>query len=181
MAKNNRKKKKPQQAPLSPRKYIKEKARNFPIAHCYCNEDFQETGLAQIIVTRQQPSGKYIKGIFLVDIFCLGVKNTGSMMNQEEDEITETFEKLNEQSGYTMAEVDYQLVHSIIYGGLAYAADIGFSPNPDFMLAQYVLEPREAVELIPLEFGKDGRPFFVEGPYDNAKQIMAKLDAWNKR
>ena len=45
-------------------------------------------------------------------------------------------------------------------------------------LSQLVLEPRgELAETYHLTFGRDGKPFFVAGPYDNAPAIVAKLEA----
>lgn len=30
--------------------------------------------------------------------------------------------------------------------------------------------------LIPIEFGKDGKPFYFSGPYDNAEKIIKTLE-----
>jgi hypothetical protein len=30
-------------------------------------------------------------------------------------------------------------------------------------------------QLLPIEFGKDGEPFYINGPYDNPEAIIAKL------
>jgi hypothetical protein len=50
-------------------------ADDYPVEACYLNADWKEQGLARIVVTRSQENGKIMVAAFLVDIFCLGVKN----------------------------------------------------------------------------------------------------------
>src|SRR4030066_1818254 len=52
------------------------KAKQFPINECLVNEDWQGKGLANILLSRRQPNNELIIGVFLVDIYCLGLKNT---------------------------------------------------------------------------------------------------------
>lgn len=77
--------------------------------------------------------------------------------------------------------VDYGLVHNIIYAAWEYAEDLGFKPHKDFtQITQYFLEEdNDTIELIDIECGQDGKPMFVQGPYDSnarAKQIVAQLE-----
>ena len=60
---------------LSPKKKILQ-ARGYPIHECRINPSWQKKGLATILISRRQPDGNLAFGIFLVDIFCLGLKNT---------------------------------------------------------------------------------------------------------
>ena len=78
----------------------------------------------------------------------------------------------------TMERVEYVVAHNVIYGSIAYADELGIRPlDADWAISQYVLEEdTDAVELIELEYGLEGRPFYVGGPYDKPAQILAKLD-----
>jgi hypothetical protein len=63
---------------------------------------------------------------------------------------------------------------AVIFGAIDYAAKFGLQPHRDFEKAKAHLgEPRE--DYPPIEFGRDGKPFFVAGPYDNALAILARL------
>ena len=74
-------------------------------------------------------------------------------------------------------ECPVELAHQMIYASIDYAAQFGFQPEKDFALSQYLLAPRgELEEPYHLTFGKNGRPFFVAGPYDNAARILKQLD-----
>lgn len=66
-----------QKAKLSPERFMREKARSLPIGKCYITPDWKEDGEAQIIITRQRSNGNLVMGAFLVDTFCLGVKDAG--------------------------------------------------------------------------------------------------------
>jgi hypothetical protein len=75
-----------------------------------------------------------------------------------------------------MIKADINLVAKIIREAIAYAGELGFKPDPDYRDAMLVLgdaDPDACDEPIPL--GKDGKPFFVAGPYDKVDRIMAKL------
>ncbi len=62
------------------------------------------------------------------------------------------------------------------YGAIDYAKKIGFEPQKDFKLSRFVLdEPSEGDLTVSVEFGKDGKPFYIAGPDDNIDYIMKKL------
>ena len=152
------KKKSKKQAPpkISPKNYIRTRARALPLAECLVNKDWKIIGLANIIVCRQHKSGNYTVGIYLVDMFCLGVKDTTYRFNASLDE----YEKIKE--GLPLKAISYNEAHNMIYGAVAYAEDLGIDPHPDFELTQYIIEEdTEDIPLIKYEFGKNGKPFLV--------------------
>ena len=51
-------------------------AKNYPLHECLIDKEWQDRGLAQILFSRRQPNNKLIFGVYLVDIYCLGLKNT---------------------------------------------------------------------------------------------------------
>lgn len=63
----------------------------------------------------------------------------------------------------TFVQLDYELVHNIIYGGNEYAEEHGFKILKDFTkLTRYIMEiDDERIPLINLEFGKDGKPLVI--------------------
>lgn len=152
-------------------------ARKFPVYECLINSSWNESGLADILISRRQPDGNLLFGVYLVDLFCLGLKNT--FCNAD-------FPVSNYKTGlrskmcreHEMVECPLPLAHRIIYGSIEYAAQFGFKPNKDFKLSQYVLEDKNSIEPCEaIEFGKDGKPFFVAGPDDNAERIIKQLES----
>lgn len=173
------KKKKKTQAPvvkLSPKNYIRSKARSLPFGPCYVNDNWTEMGLAVVWVTRQQPSGKYIVGWYLVDIYCLGVKNADFYFGVTADEFKDISNQYENRSNLTFAPVTSTIAQNIIYGALEYAEDLGFSPHKDFETPEYILDPADRIEFVEIEFGKNGKPFYSSGPSDNTQKIVRQLE-----
>lgn len=154
------------------------RARAFPILECWISAEWQKDspGLVEILLARQQPDGDICYGMFLIDKFCLGLKNTFARANcsrtRYEDEFhTHLFQHV------TPTPCPPELAHQMIYASIEYATQFGFTPEKDFTLTQCLLAPRgELEEPYHLTFGKDAKPFFVAGPYDNAKLILKQLE-----
>lgn len=147
-----------QQPAFSPVEYIRTKARTLPIVKCYINESWQEDGLAYIMVVRQHKAGTYTVGKYLVDTFCLGVKDTGYYFSMLPFE----FEDIMESMPVEFMEISYNEAHNIIYGAVAFAEELGIESHRDFRLTEYILEEDdEEIPLIEYDFGKDGEPFLI--------------------
>lgn len=135
-----------------------------------------ENGLFQLVVTRAKPSGKFLVGIYLVDVWCLGVKSTFYRQNLDEDELAELLDHIGSSEGTSMVQVKYAWAHSLIFDSIDYADSLGIAPDKDFSLTRYILEPEETIEEeFDFEFGKDGKPFLVVGPYDNGPKLLNTL------
>jgi hypothetical protein len=174
MAKNN--KKKPigtNFATLTPRQYVKQRARKLPIVKAYINSDFQENGLACVLIIRQQGGEKYLVGTFMVDVFCLGIKNSLFEMGLPEYELNAYVENYYEKIGLPYKEYDPNYAQNVVWGAFEYAEELGFAPTKysDFDITQYILDPIDEVDFIEIEFGQDGKPLFIAGPHDNVQKI----------
>ena len=154
-----KKQKQQNQQQLSPQVYIRTRARQLAIGNCYINSDWKESGLATIIVTRKHTNGNYTFALYLVDLFALGTKNTFFNFNVDEDVINELLARIEDED---IILADYTLVHNIIYGANAFAQDHDLKIHKDFELTQYILEnDDENIELIEIEFGKNGEAFVI--------------------
>lgn len=151
-------------------------ARNYPIDGCWAGEGWKESGIAVIVVARRQPNGSIVFGNYLVDCYCLGLKNTffnadipASLFQR--DYLSKIFSQM------PPVDISTALAHEIVYGGIEYAAQFGFRPHRDFRRSQLILDPPD---LHPrtgaVEFGQDGQPFFIQGPQDNVQAILRQLD-----
>jgi hypothetical protein len=155
------------------------KAREFPIVECHISRAWKkqgEEGLVQVVIARKQPDGAVVVGTYLLDVYCLGLKDTfadaGVRMSVFRERI---LAGLHHQT--PMEKCPPELAHQIIYQAIDYAAKFGFRPQKDWKFSQFVLEKRGTFkENYDLKFGKDGKPFFIQGPYDNAKAIIDRLE-----
>lgn len=150
-------------------------ADDYPVEACYLNAGWKEQGLARIVITRSQEKGKIMVGAFLVDIFCLGVKNAfcneGLDRRQIADQLLRGYYQDEEP---TRVGIDY--VKEIIYGAVDYARGLGFDPHPDFELSRLVLGSEEVSRTRSLKFGgPEGKPLYIAGPDDDVATILQKL------
>lgn len=168
MAKKKNKKQKQVQTKISDAAYMRSgRARKLPIHECLVSSDWEVSGLAHIVVSRRHVNGNISLASYLVDLYCLGVKDAWYRVNVFSFEYQEFLDKLEENLKVEQAE--YATAHNIIYGAIAFAEDYGFSPVSDFREAKMMLEEdTEEIPLIEFEFGVDGKPQLVVTS-DNSK------------
>ena len=152
------------------------RARDYPIEGCWTQADWQDGGLAVVVVARQQPDGDLVFGVYLVDYFCLGLKDTYCNANMAPG----SFHRENLPEiipGGQPVEISPALAHEIIYGSIEYAARFGFKPHADFRRSRQILDPPDRYPCTgAVEFGHKGKPLYIQGPRDNAGAIMRQLE-----
>ena len=118
--------------------------------------EWQKNGIANVLVTRKKRNGEILGVMFLVDIFCLGVRRISLIPPMEEDEMWKGLKDFKNEIG--LDEITYVEAHNIIYGAIAFAEDAEIPPCKDFEWASGILEEdTDDVPLIEFEFGKDGK------------------------
>ena len=151
-------------------------ARMLPVEECLINRGWKESGMAHILLSRKQPDGDLTFASYLVDVFCLGLKDTMCNVDMSSSRLNRELKAMFYGDDPAMS-CSPHLANQIIYGAIEYAAELGFRPNRDFRHSQYVLEERDpAQEVYDVSFGKDGKPFFISGPHDDARRIIAMLE-----
>jgi len=160
MAKKKAKKKQQAQQFLSPEKFLKERMRSVEIGKCYVSDGIWEQGMGHVMVTRKHTGGKVSFGNFLVDTYCLGVKNCMYRLRMEDYELDELLEDMQDRLG--IHEVEYVEAHNIVWGAVEFALEGGIEPHKDFALAKYFLEEdTEDIPLIDYDFGYEGKHLLV--------------------
>jgi hypothetical protein len=111
---------------------------------------------------------------YLADVYCLGVKNALG------PEIVDDVGLRGFVNGYFSGyhddplEAPIELAREVVFGSLEYARGLGFDPHPDFAAAQGHLGSWSGPSAIT--FGKNGKPLYVSGPYDNPRPIIRTLE-----
>ena len=170
------KKKGGNQAKISPERYMRERVRNLPIGKCYINPGWQEDGLAHIIVTRNRAGGNLVYASFLVDTFCLGIKDADYAIDFTPEELEKMLTHF--RSYHELEEIEYDKIHNIIYGALEFAEEGGINPVKQFGIASYILEEdTDDIPLIEYEYGKDGKHFLIIGEDGKERRYLDTLMA----
>jgi len=138
-----------------------------------------ELGMGNLVFSRSLPDGRIAAGAFLLDVFCLGVKNAFATLvsRHEYDQLL---------LGWSMSE-DHQPMEptcfrKLVEGGVAYAQELSFSPHHDYAVASLIfgdLKPSDCSTLF--KYGHDGKPFYIPGPHESKEQIDATLGQLEQR
>ena len=109
-----------------------------------------------------------------MDYWCLGVKNVlgPRKLNRTKYEalVKKTYSKFQQE----YREITLEQAQAIIFRAVSYAQKLVLKPHRDFSKAkEHLGQPSE--NLLPIEFGRKGKPFYISGPYDNPHKIIAKL------
>jgi hypothetical protein len=151
-------------------------ATSWAIEEALVPENLWDTGIGNLILARRHPSGRLVISCFLVDVFCLGVKNAFWR-------ILGTFEYKDfllktEQHG-KLEKVAPEFFAKLVYSAVEYAHSFGFLPHPDYRHAKMLLNGIDADSCTTtFEFGKDGKPFYIAGPHESlatAKSIAQRI------
>jgi transcriptional regulator with XRE-family HTH domain len=133
-------------------------------------------GLVGVIVARRaRPQRVSVCG-YLVDVYCLGVKNAlgpDTMNERDLPGFRDRFFSAFEATGDPVA-APLQLVRHLVWGAVDYARGLGFEPHPDFEPAAGHLGTAWQ-ETSAIGFGREGVPFYVSGPHDNPDAVLRTL------
>jgi len=119
-------------------------------------------------------------GMFLLDVFCLGVKNASG---------TNPVQKRSTRSASTIggglrssSPMPPACLRKLVEGGVAYARELGFNPHPDYAVASQIfgeLDARPAPPSSPT--GRKASPSIVPGPNETAAQAQAIVERLARR
>lgn len=152
---------------------------NSPIYECLVPENLFEKGLGNIIISRKMPNGFIGAGIFLLDVYCLGVKDCFFTVLPPE-EYQNHLDRLSLLG--SLEPIHPSCAVKLIQESAAYALNLGFKPHPDYELAKRIfgdLDPSVCPE--NFTFGQDGKPFFVSGPKETEQDIRRIMDTLQRR
>jgi hypothetical protein len=130
-------------------------------------------GLVTVLVAAERGGSKVSVCGYLVDVYCLGVKDALGPQGLDRRKLPEFVQKYFRTSDEPPLAAPVDLARHLVFGAVAYARELGFEPHPDFAAAAGHLEPWAGPSAI--SFGRDGKPFFMQGPYDDAASVMKTL------
>jgi hypothetical protein len=155
-----------------------ERAGSAPVLHAMVASSLWEQGMGNVLLSRELPLRQVAFGAFLVDMYCLGVKDAfyGVMAHSEYQErlLDGMFRR------FDTTNLEPEAARKLVEGAVAYARDLGFTPHADYQRAKLIFGDIDAGESdAEFDFGKDGKPHFIAGPNDGpqrCRQIIGTLE-----
>lgn len=131
-------------------------------------------GIVAVLVARERRPGKVSVCGYLVDTFCLGVKNAVGPLNLDtwalRAFVRDYFGAFEGES----VSAPLELAQHLVFGAVEYARGLGFQPHPDFRAAVGHLGTWQGPKVIT--FGYDDKPYYIAGPWDDSALIMRTLE-----
>jgi hypothetical protein len=139
--------------------------------------DLFETGFGYVIVSRFKKTGGIVEaGVFLVDVYCIGIRNAFFTRLSEEDYETKLLGKVFPGE---RVRLEPSCGRKLVEDSVAYAASLGLAPHPDYKEGARVfggINPSECA--VRFTFGRDGKPCYMQGANDTperARMILNQL------
>lgn len=136
--------------------------------------DESGAGLASVLVARRDHRRRVSACGYLVDTGCLGVKNALGPKALSDNRLPEFVRTYFQAYDTPPLSVPLELAQQLVYGGEEYARGLGFDPHPDYAAARSHLGEWAGPSTIT--FGRNGKPFYFQGPNDNPASILRTLD-----
>lgn len=150
-----------------------------PIADALVPRNLFDVGMGMIIFSRKLPDGRLALASFLVDSFCLGVKNALYKI-LDSQEYAQIVEQSNSWSEGTLESEEPAYARKLVESAAAYAKSLGFDPHPDYQIAKTLFGNVNSADCTEeFEFGLNGKPVYIAGPDDTPaiqNRILKQLD-----
>src|ERR1700730_11337409 len=140
-----------------------------------------DSGCGCLVVSRFKADGRVEAGFFLLDVFCLGVKDAGfhqfsGIADYQEGLIDQLFPDGNS------VRMTPEAARKLTEDAISYARGLGFSPGADYKKASRVFGGITTADCDEqFMFGKNDKPLYIQGPSDSPARVGRILRALEAR
>lgn len=154
-------------------------AANAPIHESLVPANLFEQGIGNLVFSRSLPDGRMALAAFLLDVFCLGVKNA-FLAIVARDEYAKRLSSW--PAAETLQPMHPACFRKLVEGGVAYAHELGFNPHVDYAVARQIFgDVQGAACSTRFEYGHAGKPFYISGPHETATQVRTIVEQLQRR
>ena len=145
-------------------------AKEWPVMDSRISSTLWDEGIGYVAIARRNGNQQVAAAIFLVDVYCLGVKDVVLFIDVE-SRWHEMIRQIS-KSGQGWTEVPPEHARKLVEGAVAYARSFDLPPHRDWLPASLLFGDIDAGQcLTEFTFGQNGKPFFVAGPYDTPERV----------
>lgn len=144
------------------------RAASAPVLHSLTTSVLFDEGLSQVLVSRALSNGNVAFAVFLVDAYCLGVKNVICAVASRARYDRDMYQKAFLDQPYEIIPLAPEAARKLVEGAVDYAADLGFAPHRDYRTARLIFGDIDAGACADrFAYGRKGKPCFISGPHDS--------------
>ena len=133
-----------------------------------------DSGVALVVVAQPHGYDRLTMCSYLVDTWCLGVKNAIGPKRLGRSELGALRRRCYAPWRSPGIPIPLELAQHVVLGAVEFARGLGFEAHRDFRRARFVLGSWQGPSAIT--FGMDGKPHYINGPYEDPQRVLATLE-----
>ena len=150
-----------------------------PVHCCLLQDGLFERGMGMLLLVRGTPSGGLTMANFLLDVFCLGVKDV-FFRQIEASELEEIVDATEIDA--PLVDVEPAYARKLLRDLVRYAQTLGLEPPREYKAAERLFGDVSAdASDARFEFGCEGRPLYLRGPSETPAQVRQRLEQLRAR
>ena len=151
-----------------------EAAQHWPVVQARVSAGIQKNGMGEALLVRRGPGGMTAYVLFLLDVYCLGVKDV--IAHAAPDHVAANWlSGLFERSG-PWIDVPPEHVRKLVESSIGYALSLGLAPHRDCPAAMLIFGDLDSSRcLTEFTFGREGKPNYISGPHESDARIREVL------
>ncbi len=147
----------------------------WPITESRISDSLWDNGIGYAVLVRRGPGGMAAMSLFLLDVYCLGVKNVVTLV-EPENSISVCLSNMTE-NGTRWKNVSPEHVRKLVDCSMGYALNLGLAPHRDCAAAMNLFGNLDASQcVVEFVFGCEGQPRYISGPNDSTARSKAVID-----
>lgn len=131
-------------------------------------------GIGTVIVARSLRADRLVVASFLVDTYCMGVKDA-YILRESPDQYRLRLLNVTEEEPVNPATPEFAC--KLVQSAVEYARGLGLEPHADYARASEIFAGVDPAKCeTPITFGRDGMPLYVAGPHEDARRRMEIME-----
>ena len=149
-----------------------------PVHEALISDAIWSTRQGTVILSRKLGESIAV-AVFLVDAGCMGIKSAfGRTMRAVA--YADFLARFRGSENFVQARPE--CLRKLVEGALAYAANLGFSPDTDYHSAKPLFGDLDSGDCAQeFEFGENGKPYYVSGPNDSPARIRSVVEKLSRK
>ena len=150
-----------------------------PVHACLVQDSVFNSGVGMAFLIRKTGARSFAMGGFLVDAYCLGVKDV-MFREVNKEELDRLLAGIETTAPLVPADLAY--ARKLLRDAAAYAQSLGLPPHADFAAVEPLFGDVAADACdVQFQFGYEGRPLYAPGPTESPTQIRRRLDRLRRK
>jgi hypothetical protein len=155
------------------------RAASAPIRCCLLTERLLEHGMGTLLLARGSGAGQLVVGAFLLDTFCLGIKDV-VLQPMEPAQLEGYLDTMN--TATLMVPIDPGYGRKLLRELSQWSASLGFMPHADFAVAERLFGDVEVPTFeANFQFGRGGKVVYMPGPSESPLLVRRRIEQLTER